>query len=226
MRAYERRVVAEADSSSLVAEADRAAAPWLASSAVVPMGVDLEGMPYRSPADRPPVLLFFGNLGYFPNVESARVAAEEILPRVRRALPEATLRIAGARPTPAVQALDALDGVTVVGPVDRMADALHDAAAAVVPVYSGSGMKTKVTEAMAAGTPVVANAMALEGIPEARPGVEHLQAETYDALAAHCVTLLTEPAERERVARAARTMVEHRYAWSARAEDLLRLWRR
>lgn len=226
MARYEARVVREADSSSLVAASDITAVPALAGCAVVPMGVDLDSLDYVAPADRPPVLTFFGNLGYFPNVESARVVAEEVLPRVRERVPAATLRLVGARPAPAVRRLDALDGVTVVGPVDRMADALHAAAVAVVPTYSGSGMKTKVTEAMAAGTPVVANAMALEGIDGARAGADHLLGETPAELADAAVRLLEDAAERVRLAESARSLVEARFTWAARAADLVELWRR
>jgi glycosyltransferase involved in cell wall biosynthesis len=224
MRRYEERAVQVSDSATLVAEADRRAAPWLDSCAVVPMGVNLESLPFRSAAGRDATLLFFGNLGYFPNIEAARVVAEEVLPRVRREVPDATLRIVGARPAAAVQRLDALEGVTVVGPVESMVDSLHAAAVAVVPVYTGSGMKTKVTEAMAAGTPVVANAMAMEGIDGARAGVDHLCGEDPGDMAAHCVRLLGDPAARENLARAGRELVEARFAWGARADDLLRLW--
>ena len=224
LKRYERRIVEAADSSTLVADADRRAAPWLRSCAIVPPGVDLEGLPFRSPAERPPVLVFFGNLGYFPNLESSRVVAEEILPRVRRQMPEVTLNIVGARPAPSVKRLDALEGVTVVGPVDRMSDALHDAAVAIVPEYVGTGVKTKLTEAMAAGTPIVANAMAIEGILGMRPGVDHLSGESYDELAAACVRLLRDPALREQLAAEGRRLVEERFAWKARVDTLMELW--
>ena len=226
MQRYEAASVAAADTSSLVSDADRTAAPGLESCAVVPNGVDTDALAFRSPAERPPVLLFFGNLGYFPNLEPARVAAEEVLPIVRRSVPDATLRLVGARPAPAVRRLGELDGVDLVGPVDEMAPAIHGAAVALLPMYSGSGMNNKVVEAMSAGTPVVTNATALRGVPGTRPGVDHLRADTPAQLAEACVALLQDGARREAVAREARSLVERSFGWDARADALLALYGR
>src|SRR5438045_9637571 len=82
MRRYESGLVSLADSASLVSEADRAAG-GLEGAAVIPNGVDRELFPFRDPAERPPALLFFGNLGYFHNVEPARFVAEQVLPLVQ-----------------------------------------------------------------------------------------------------------------------------------------------
>lgn len=224
MAGYERRVVAAADTSSLVSDADRRAAPGLEACAVVPNGVDVDAIGFEPPADRPPVLVFFGNLGYFPNIEPARVCAEEILPLVRREVPEATLRLIGARPAPAVQALGAREGVTVVGPVDDMGEHVRAASVALLPMYSGSGMNNKIVEAMSAGTPVVANATAFRGVPGTRPGVDHLRGDGPEELAAACVRLLRAPEERVKLARDARELVARDYTWGARAEQLLALY--
>lgn len=213
-----------ADSCSLVSGDDRRAVPGLAGAAVVGNGVDLAGIEFRDPAERPPALLFFGNLGYFHNVAPARYVAREILPRVRRACPGAVLRIAGARPTRAVRELGALDGVTIVGPVADMAAELHRAAVAVVPMFSGSGMKNKVLEAFAAGTPVVTNALGIQGIDGARPGRHHRQGETADELAAACAALLDSPAARVAVAARALELVRDAFTWEAKVDLLLELY--
>ena len=222
---YEARAARAADSASLVSEADRAAAPGLEGCAVVPNGVDPEALPYADPTRRPPALVFFGNLGYFPNLEPARVVAEEVLPLVRHEVPDAALSLVGARPAAAVTRLAEREGVTVVGPVERMADALHAAAVAVVPMYAGSGMNNKVVEAMSAGTAVVANATAMRGIPGNRPGVDHLRGETPAELAAAAVSLLRDPLKREALAREGRALVEAGFSWDARAAELLELYR-
>jgi glycosyltransferase involved in cell wall biosynthesis len=223
---YEAALVAQADSASLVAEADRAGARGLARVEVIPNGVDLETFSFASPADRPPVLLFFGNLGYFHALEPARRLATEVLPLVRREMPDAVLRLVGARPAPAVTALAGLPGVELIGPVDRMADALRGAAVAAIPAYSGSGMKNKVLEAFAAGTPVVTNAAGISGIEGARAGDDHLLGESAAELAAACVHLLGDAGARVRQATAARALVEQRYSWARQGARLLELYAR
>jgi glycosyltransferase involved in cell wall biosynthesis len=224
MARYEARLAGEADSASVVAEADRRAGPGLDRVAVIPNGVDLGAFPFRSPAERPPVLIFFGNLGYFHALEPTRFVAADVLPLVRTEVPDARLEIVGARPAAAVRRLDAEPGVEVVGPVDRMADALGRAAVAVVPMFSGSGMKNKVLEAFCSGTPVVTNAAGIEGVDGARPGVHFLQAEGAEAIARACAELLRDPALRTRLAEAARALVEAEYTWARRAQQLLDLY--
>ena len=50
----------------------RTAGPWPGTGAVLPNGVDIDSFPFSDPSERPRALTFFGNLGYFHNVEPAR----------------------------------------------------------------------------------------------------------------------------------------------------------
>lgn len=224
MERYEARAVALADSASLVAEADRRAAPGLESCAVIPNGIDLDAFPYVSPLSRPQAAIFFGNLGYFPNVEAAEFLAGDVLPRLRERIPGARLILAGARPAARVQRLASQDGVELLGPVADMASTLTRAGVAVLPMFTGTGMKNKVLEAMASGTPVVANALGMAGIEGAISGEDHLCAEGPDALADAVATLLTDPRTRASLAERAHDLVRSRFAWEASAARLLELY--
>ena len=224
MARYEGRVAARADSACVVSERDRLASPGLASARVIPNGVDVEELAFTSPAERAPVALFFGNLGYFHNIEPARQAALEVLPRLRRLRSDVSLRIAGARPAAAVMQLAGSDGVEVAPDVPSMLAELHRAAVAILPSKSGSGMKNKVLEAFAAGTPVVTNPAGIDGVVGAERGVHYLEADGPDGLAEACAALLESAGERVRIATAARALVEESYSWDSRAEALLELY--
>jgi glycosyltransferase involved in cell wall biosynthesis len=152
------------------------------------------------------------------------LTAREVLPRLRRLEPDASLRIAGARPAAAVLELAKRDGVEVAPDVPSMLAELHRAAVAVLPQSSGSGMKNKVLEAFAAGTPVVTNPAGIDGVVGAEPGVHYLEADGPDALAEACARLLASPDERVRIALAARALVERAYSWDSRADALLELY--
>ena len=221
---YEARAAAAADSCSLVAADDLTRAPELGHAAIVPNGVDPATFPFVAPRARPPILLFFGNLGYFPNAAAARFVAQDVLPRVRAHHPAARLRLAGQRPPAAVRRLARVEGVDVVGPVAAMAVELHRAAVAVVPMTTGTGMKNKLLEAFCAGTPVVTNRRGALGVNEARDGRELLLGETPEELASACARLLTDEAERLRLADAARALVERAYTWDRQIETLLALY--
>lgn len=224
LRRYEAAMVSAADSSSLVAGADQRAAPGLDRAVVIPMGVDLDRFPFAAPVERSPTLLFFGNLGYFHNVEPARFLAHEVIPLVRRELPDARLRIAGARPAKGVLALADLPGVDVVGPVDDMLAELHRAGLAVLPIFTGSGIKMKVLESFTAGTPVVSNARGVDGVAGAKAGTHYLAGESAADLANACVTLLQAPERALALATAGRALIETRYTWAAQVERLLALY--
>jgi polysaccharide biosynthesis protein PslH len=169
-------------------------------------------------------LAFAGNLGYFPNVDAAVVLAREVLPMVRREMPQAELVIAGARPARAVRRLRG-PGVRVVSEPSDLGAVVADAAVAVVPVRAGSGIQNKVLEAMAVGTPVVTTARAAAAI-----GAEHevhlLVAEGAVETAAATVRLLRDPELGERLRRAARDHVSERFTWERAAATVEQVWQR
>jgi glycosyltransferase involved in cell wall biosynthesis len=224
MGRYEDRIAAAADSCSVVSDHDRAASPAMGRAAVLPNGVDTQHFAFADPGERPPRVLFFGNLGYFHNVEPARHAAVEILPRVRESAPGATLRLAGARPTASVRRLADAPEVELAADVPSMVAELHGAAVALLPMFSGSGIKNKVLEAFAAGTPVVANVTGIAGVEGAVAGEHYLAGETPQELADACLALLHEPELRRRLAAAARELVVSHYSWSSVAAELMRLY--
>jgi len=118
----------------------------------------------RSLHTRDPILVFVGGFQHLPNRDAAIWLVEEILPRVREAVPAATVRIVGHSPPPDVVALGNRAGVEVVGFVPDVGPYLDTAAVSVAPLRYGAGMKGKVTQAMAAGTPVVATSFGAEGL--------------------------------------------------------------
>jgi glycosyltransferase involved in cell wall biosynthesis len=77
-----------------------------------------------------------------------------------------TLRVIGAGGTPAQEAqLRALPYVDYRGFAPDLAEACAGATAAVVPVWSGAGVKLKTLTLMSLGVPVIATDVAMEGIP-------------------------------------------------------------
>jgi glycosyltransferase involved in cell wall biosynthesis len=224
MARYEARLAAQADSVSLVSAADRVA-PGLAGAAVIPNGIDTDGVSYAErEAGRAPVLAFFGNLGYFHNAEPARFVAEEVLPLVVKSVPGASLRLAGARPSAEVRRLEELAGVEIHPDVPDMGAELSEATVALLPMFTGSGLKNKVLEAFASGLPVVANRMGMDGVEGAEAGTHYLAAETAKEFAAAASALLQDPERRRLVARAARDLVLERYSWERQVESLLELY--
>jgi hypothetical protein len=108
------------------------------------------------------------------------------------------VHLVGARPTPAVRALAARPGVSLVANAPAMAPEIASGAVTVIPMRSGSGLQNKVLEAMAVGTPVVTTPQVAAALA-ARDG-EHLRlGASTDELARAAVALLRDaPARRGR----------------------------
>jgi glycosyltransferase involved in cell wall biosynthesis len=221
LRRAEASLLASGKPCLVVAERERLALGGAAR--VVPNGVDTAAFAYREDGRPGARLVFGGNLGYFPNIEAAAWLAREILPRVRTAVPEAELRLVGARPARAVRALAARPHVSLAAGVPAMAPELAAATVAVVPLRTSAGLQNKLLEAMAVGTPVVATPQAAGGLA-VRPGEHLLVAENADDLAAAAIALLSNPARARTMARAARALVERCYRWEDSAAGVEAAW--
>jgi glycosyltransferase involved in cell wall biosynthesis len=192
---------------------------------VVPNGVDVDYFrPQPDAAVDPDELVFVGVMSFPPNVAAMQHFTHRVLPLVRRARPAVRLTIVGRDPRPAVRRLAELDGVIVTGEVDDVRPYLARAAVVVVPMVSGSGIKNKVLEAMAAGKPVIGTSLAVEGLP-VTSGQEVVVANGAEDIAAAVTSLLAAPDSQAAIGRAARALVEQRYTWDACAAEYDRLYR-
>jgi sugar transferase (PEP-CTERM/EpsH1 system associated) len=212
LRRYERGLAVTADRTVVVSRRDREAIGDLPGLCIVPNAVDLEAFPFSDQGREPGTLVFSGNMGYFPNANAAVWFAREVLPRVRRARPDARFLIVGARPARSVRALANDPAVTITGRVDSVGSYLRRAAVAVVPMRSGSGQQFKILEAMASGAPLVATAAEAEQIG-AENGRELLVADEASAFAEAVLALLTDPLRAAALAERARRLVEARFSW-------------
>jgi sugar transferase (PEP-CTERM/EpsH1 system associated) len=192
---------------------------------VIPNGVDLAYFrPEPGAADyHPRRIVFTGNMSYAPNVDAVRHLAGEVLPRLRRRVPDVELFIVGMDPSPAVRRLADGGRVVVTGRVDDVRPFLSSAAVAVAPLRVARGLQNKVLEAMAMRVPVVASPAAARGI-DAVPDRDLLVAGEPEGFARAVGDLLLDPARRERYAEAGRACVAANHDWDrllARLGDLI-----
>jgi glycosyltransferase involved in cell wall biosynthesis len=194
------------------ADAVRGLDPSLAID-VVANGVDTSHFsPASTPARDRSLLLFTGALDFAPNARAARYLATEILPRVRRARPDARLVIAGRRPGSGVRALASQPGVEIQADVDDLRPLLRRAGVFACAMTSGTGIKNKLLEAMACGAPAVATSLGSRGLA-ARDGQDVLVADTVETFAASVARVLADDVLADRLARAARAYVTRHHSW-------------
>jgi glycosyltransferase involved in cell wall biosynthesis len=179
---------------------------------VVRNGVVVPGAFARKPAE-PPELLYVGNLTYEPNIQAAAMLASEVAPAVAGVLhrPVNTTLIGHHDPTEWFDVLGQLPGVRLTGYVEDLAPVYERASAVVVPLERGGGTSIKVLEAFARGVPVVSTRAGVRGLG-AHDGTHVLLGENPTEIADAVVGLIREPERGAALARAARELVESRYA--------------
>ncbi|MCZ2097341.1 MAG: glycosyltransferase [Anaerolineae bacterium] len=226
---FEREVCHTVDYIIAVSEADAAAFRRLAPGrpvAVVPNGIDTA--PYaRSDASLdlgPAALVFTGSMSYRPNVDAALWFADEVLPKIREAVPGATFFIVGSQPHARLQPLRERDGVQITGWVPDVNPFLHAAAVFVVPLRMGSGTRLKILQAMAAGRAVVSTTLGAQGL-DAQDGIALRLADSAAEFARQVVALLRDPDQRCALGRAGAELVARQYEWSVIVPRLLEVYR-
>jgi sugar transferase (PEP-CTERM/EpsH1 system associated) len=215
MAAVERRL---ADRFDQVTVATQGEADALATIGVrgqidwFPNGVDVEYFhPTREPYDAN-LITFVGRMDYFPNEQCMVAFCGEVWPRLRRAQPTLRLQIVGAEPTPRVQALGAIEGVTVTGAVPDVRPYLRRSALSITPLQIALGTQNKILESMAMEVPVVSSRIAAKGV-DAVPGEHLLTADTPAELTEAILRIAGNPAERQRLGEAGRARVLTHHAW-------------
>jgi len=218
LRAWEITVAKRADVSLFVSAAEAAlfASKTGYAANVLENGVDLDHFhPAALLRRQEHTIIFSGQIDYAPNIEAVTDFARNVLPSIRKSIPDAIFAIVGRAPTAAVRAL-ASDHVIVTGEVTDTRPGLADAAVVVAPLKLARGVQNKVLEAMAMARPIVLSSGAAQGV-DAIDGEHFIVA---DDPADSVIALLGDPAQAATIGTAARARVVERYGWDAQLAPL------
>jgi polysaccharide biosynthesis protein PslH len=222
----EGRLIRNADVATAVSEVDQDhfARLYGVRPLLLPNGVDIERFAHPDPdavdrlrklysLDRH-ALLFAGFYAYWPNREAIDFLVRSVMSSLRERYPSATLALTGGGAPyrePWIRNVGAI-------PYDDFPGFVASCGVAVAPIFSGSGTRLKILEAMAAGIVVVATAKAAEGL-----GLRHREDlllagnphEFVDAIAA----IFESPALAACLRGSARQKVNAEYSWQAIAHS-------
>lgn len=217
LRKFERGLLARAQESWMVSEADIAGARAVCPSAslrYVPNVVDVAAIaPVTPPVDERRAI-FVANFSYEPNRNGLRFLLDEVFPRVWAELPDARLALVGG----GLEQPPAEDSrVETLGFVEDLGSAYARASCAVVPLLQGGGTPLKLIEALAYGLPVIATPRAVAGL-DVRDGEHALIAADGEAFAAALLSVLRDGAVE--LARRGRALAVERYSIEALSELL------
>lgn len=189
------------------------------SSDWFPNGVDADFFKPDGDGYDPDTISFIGRMDYYPNQEAMFRFCDEVWPLLRSRRPDMKLLIVGADPIPAVQKLGERAGITVTGSVPDVRPYILRSAAMVAPLNIARGTQNKILEAMAMGVPVVSSRIAAGGV-DAVAGEHLLVADSAQEYAEAIASIIEQPAERDRLARAGRERMLSHHAWPRSMERL------
>lgn len=186
--------------------------------AAIPNGVVIPDRPRMAPEGH--VMVFVGTMDYTANEDAACWAAEDILPRVRRSVPDAEFHIVGRNPTARVRKLAEISGVVVAGAVPSIEPHLGRASVALLPLRVARGVQNKVLEAMASGVAVVTTTEVGESLGAVN-GRDLVVGDTAAELATAAERLLLDRAEATELGRRGRAFVSEHFRWDSFDSALL-----
>jgi glycosyltransferase involved in cell wall biosynthesis len=160
------------------------------------------------------MLIFSGKMSYHANVATAMHLIADIMPLIWKRSPDVRLTIAGKDPPRVIKDVAARHPtrVTVTGTVPDMRPFLRQASISVVPLVYGAGSQSKVLEAMACATPVVASPQAVCSL-KVQPGRDLLVGEDAANFADRVFDLLSDPRRGSEIGLAGRAYVEAHHRW-------------
>jgi polysaccharide biosynthesis protein PslH len=182
---------------------------------VIPNGVDLTYFQAeRSLTQNKKAIVFLGRMDYFPNIDGIVYFTKEILPSIRKRIPDVELWIVGSNPTQEVRRLAAIPGILVTGHVPDVRFYLAQAAVSIAPLRVARGTQNKILESMAMGIPVVATGEAAKGIQASAPK-HFLVADTPELFASEVVRILTNSVLSKSLSEAGRKRIKTVHTWAA-----------
>jgi glycosyltransferase involved in cell wall biosynthesis len=226
---YERLVYPRFDRCTVVAAPDleevRRVVPNCKAE-LIPYGTDTKYFHPVAVQKEPHTLVFHSHLGYPPNIEAALEFAKDIFPRIRKECPDAVFHLVGASPVEKVRQLASRPGIRISVDLLDLRAAVCSAGVYVCAIRHGTGLKSKVLEAMAMRMPIVAyHPGSTVGI-DCVYGQHLLAAETPEQFAGHVLDLLSHPEKADRIAQAGRELVEEKYSWESRGRAYEQLYQR
>lgn len=177
----------------------------------VPIGVDTDYFKYRKCGISGNVIGFLGALNVAHNESAVRHFINNIFPNIIKEVSDAKFLVIGGGASDELLSLQN-DNITFTGRVDDVRDYLEKCKVFVCPMTFGSGIKTKILEAMAMGLPVVTTSIGAENI-DAQNNKEYIIEDDAVTSAKKTIFLLQNETYRLDIGKSASVFVSNYFSW-------------
>lgn len=212
---YEPEIVNYFDAVTLVSNEDIELMKKLnpkANYKLLSNGVDIEKFVPDKKVKRQS-LLFTGKFDVWANELMVNRIVDEILPIIKKKIPNIKLVLAGANPSKSIMKLEG-DDVEIYSNVPEIVSYLQKAAVYVHPHYGGSGIQNKLLEAMSTGCPVVTTNTGNQGI-YGTDGENIMIADSSEEIAKKVIQLLNDENLSKKISVNARDHIVKTHSWEA-----------
>jgi len=212
LRDYELSIIRQVDGIVAITETDAVFFRQYSGKVPVisvPYGIDPEFFPIPSGLPFPPDLFHIGSMNWLPNEEGIRWFLDNVWPDVSKRIPDLTLYLAGRTMPDWLNKLH-IKGVMVAGEVPDAWIFMQKHAVMVVPLFSGSGIRIKIIEAMTAGRVVIATSIGAEGI-NYKNGVHLMIADSKEDFIKVIGLVMANPVLRQSLGENARKLMESQH---------------
>jgi len=166
-------------------------------------------------------IVFTGKMDVAHNTSAVLFFCEKIWPRITEEMPQMKFYIVGSNPSKDILNLTKeYNNIIVTGEVMSIKDFISDAALLVAPLLFGTGIKTKIIEAMSLGVPVVTNEIGIEGIA-AYTQRDYYNYKDEDELIHNIMLLVNDDQENNRISENSMSFVMENFSKG----DIQRKWR-
>ena len=190
----------------------------------VPNGVDINYFTRLEPLPDNHTIGFLGAMDVAHNEQAVMHFVNDILPIIKDRVPDAKFLVIGGGGSDRLKELES-DSVRFTGRVNDVRDSLKQCRVFVCPMTFGSGIKTKLLEAMAYGIPVVTSSIGAENI-DAKHRRDWIVEDENTAFADGVVSLLTDYKTAKTMGENGRIFVLDRFSWSAAESAFKNILRR
>lgn len=168
-------------------------------------------------------ICYIGSMDWLPNREGIEWFLDKVWPKVQSQFPELKFFVAG-RNFPSDFPDKVYKNVEMVGEVENSRAFIRSKSIMIVPLFSGSGIRVKILEAMAEGRTVISTTIGVEGIGAVNE--EHiLIADDADSFARQIKRCLKEPDFCHTIAENGRNFVKHHFDNKVIVKDLLNFYK-
>jgi glycosyltransferase involved in cell wall biosynthesis len=219
----EGRLCEQADISFAITDIDKAAAEEIAPKAkivtatagIFPDKIRINDDVLRNPKE----LIIATTYRWVHNITGLEWFFENVLPELNKQIKGIRVSIIGKNPPKSFFKYED-QGVRMLGYLPEVVPYLNKAGIYIAPLFTGSGIRIKILEAMAAKLPVVATKVSAEGIKAgAKDGL--FVSDKADDWVKAIVKLCSNPELQQQAGQAARKKIESEYTWETNVKIML-----